>query len=152
MSKYVKQYAEKNGLTRENAKHNLIVSVTKTDVRLGESKNPEGCAIARAILATKPESKRVFIFRSTAFVETARRLIRYNLPPSVQKEVVAFDRFHTMEPGVYQLSAPSPSESKQAQAARDRKRTVLKKAGKPTGGKARHKTANVRIGTKPETT
>lgn len=131
MSKFTREYARKAGLTVEDAKHHLAVSVNKTDVKRGDSKNPEGCALARAILAERPEAKRVFIFRTTAVVETARRLVRYSMPESVQREVEAFDRFGVMEPGVYKLNAPPPTRRKEAAKAYDAARP--KKKPRPSG-------------------
>lgn len=143
MSVYAKTYATKNHLTMEDAKHHLVVTVKKTDIANGKQKDPQCCAIARAILAEKPEAKRVFIFRSTAFIETARRMVRYALPPSVQKEVVAFDRFGLMEPGVYRLSAPQPSRDPKKTAAYKKR---LKKTGPARGAPKGKRTANIRVG------
>ncbi len=148
MAEFVKGYATKHGLTVEDAKHDLVVSVTATDCKRGERNNPEGCAIARCILATKPEYKRAFIFRSTAYVETARRLVRFKLPELVQREVANFDKFGVMEPGIYKLQAPGPGHTidYHKQYEKQRKPKVRRKiAGAP---KRMHQADKIRVGRK----
>lgn len=149
MSKFATKYANASGLPVEDAKHDLVVSVTKTDVKRGDNKNPENCALARAILAERPEAKRVFIFRTTAIVETARRIVRYALPESVQREVEAFDRFGVFEPGAYKIKAPAPTRTKAATKAYDAKRPKKKPTNKPPR-KMRH-ADKVRCGIKDPT-
>lgn len=149
MAVFAKTYATKNGLKMEDAKHHLVVTVKKTDIELGKKKDPECCAIARAILAERPEAKRVFIFRSTAFIETAHRMVRYSLPVSVQKEVVSFDRFKTMEPGMYRLNAPPPSRDPRRTAEyKKNRRKRAKQTRRPVSGYRR--TPNIRVGVKEE--
>lgn len=147
--KFVREYARKGGLVQEDAKHDLVISVNATDIKKGAGKDPEGCAIARAVLAQRPEAKRVFVFRTTVHVETARRLVRYALPESVQREVEAFDRFGTMEPGVYKLNAPAPTRRREAQADYDAKKP--KRAKRPSVPKKQLRLAGkIRCGVKTE--
>jgi len=147
MAKYIKEYASKAGLKVVNAKHDLVVSVTKGDVDKGAQKDSECCAIARAVMKQNSGAARVFIFKSKAYVETAMNLTRYNLPVSVQKEVVSFDRFKLMEPGVYKLQAPPKSQAPKAR----REEYKRKKAGKTKAGKSKHITTGVRTGLRETT-
>lgn len=44
-------------------------------------------------------------------VINAKKMVRFSLPPSVQKEIVSFDRAQMFASGVYQLSAISPADT-----------------------------------------
>lgn len=145
---FVQKYANANNLKREVAKHDLVISVNRTDCKRGEKKNPENCAIARAIMAQRPEAKRVFIFRTRAVVETARRLVTYEMPDPVQREVEAYDRFGVMTPGLYRLKAPSPSRAPAAKKKENARRKRLPGV-KPQERKLRHADA-YRVGVKME--
>ncbi len=151
MATYISRYAKENGLRRVNATKSLVLSVKPDDVKKGAAKDSECCAFARAAMKQDSAITKVFFFKSVAWVETAMKLTRYNLPQSVQKEIVAFDRFRTMEPGVYALSPPAKSAEPEAQAKRDARRDKRHKAGN-TGRKQplRHITTNVREGVKPK--
>ncbi len=106
----LKQYAKTNGLQMEDAKHHMNISVTTDDVARAKRKDSMHCAFAEALVRQRPGAVNAFFFRSLAYVETATKLTRYILPPSVRLEVASFDRSGIMDPGVYQLSAPTKSD------------------------------------------
>jgi hypothetical protein len=149
----VKEYARKNGLQIVNAKNKLLVTVTKNDVKLGAQKNSECCAIARAVMKQQSHISRVWIFKSKAYIESPMKLTRYNLPSSVQKEIVSFDRFKIMEPGVYALVPPPPSQAPKAIAKRYESAKKSAGGGRPRGSKPRHRrvVTGVRTGVRETT-
>jgi hypothetical protein len=82
----------------------LTVEVRERDNKRGTIKHPGDCAMARAC-------KRVLgldgaiISLSKAYLILGNTATRYNVPQSLSKEVVVFDRSKTFEPGTYQFSA-----------------------------------------------
>lgn len=108
MSTYITKRAAELGLKKQDARTPMRLMVTARDVTKGRAKDPHACAFARACRRTDDVTA-AYIFRSTAWVEYPDKLVRYLLPPSMQKEVVAFDRGKAMEPGEYQLVPPSKS-------------------------------------------
>lgn len=113
MSTYVTKRAKELGLKKVDAKEPLRLRVARLDVDRAARKNSKCCAFARACKRQLP-IKAAYFFRSTAWLEYDDKLVKYSLPPSVQKEIVSFDRAGITAPGVYQLSAPTKSERKAA--------------------------------------
>jgi hypothetical protein len=124
----------------------MLVSVNQKDVDLAKRKNPEACALARACTRSHGDVKRAYFFRSSAWLEYDDRIVRYALPPSTQKEIVAFDRAKAFEPGVYQLS--TPRKSIRLDAVKSRSTKQRSKGRTPRGHTVRkvlrHHTQNVR--------
>lgn len=142
MGTYVEKLIEQKGLRKVDAKKPLVIQVLPADVRKAKIKNSKCCAFA---CAAKREFKATgaYFFRTTAWIEFEDKIVRYNLPPSVQKEIVSFDRTGTMEPGLYHLATVTPGRTMSAQHKRNMmaaKRLVSKLARKPRN----HRTANVR--------
>lgn len=109
MSKtYVQRICEAKGIKLIDASRPIVVGVAVDDILKSRLKNSKCCAFARAA-KREPGVRAAYFFRSTAFLEFADRMERYSLPPSVQKEIVSFDRAGIMAPGQYQLNAVSPS-------------------------------------------
>lgn len=88
-----------------DAKKALHVSVTRKDSNSSTVKNHKGCAMA---VACKREHKLdgVVISRKRAYTVVGNKAIRYELPESVSREVVSFDRNAGFAEGEYQLSVP----------------------------------------------
>lgn len=122
MRTYVERIAAKRGIPLRNASKPVAVLVTQTDVVKAKQSNSKSCALSMAARRV-PGVLAGFFFRSTAFLQYADKILRFHLPPSVQKEIVAFDRSGSFDPGVYQLSPPCPSVSnpKPAKAQSQRK-------------------------------
>ncbi len=74
-----------------------------------------------------------YFFRRTAFLEYDRKMVRYVLPPSTQKEIVAFDRAQVFASGAYQLSPPSPALTRKGKIAFNKRRAA---AGFKSKGRA----------------
>jgi hypothetical protein len=92
-----------------NATEPLVVVVGARDIRGAKAKDPENCAFARACRREHPELVKARFYKTTAFLDYPDRTVRYMLPPSMQKEIVAIDRGGKFAPGTYQLSRVPPS-------------------------------------------
>lgn len=107
---YVYQRAEDLGIPIVDSTSPVVMAVTEHDVVNAKKANSKHCALSRAALRL-PNVVAAYFFRSAAFLEYRDRMVRFNLPASVQKEIVSFDRAQIFAPGVYQLSAIEPSRS-----------------------------------------
>lgn len=152
-SSFTRNWNEK-GIPIVDATEPLKVCVRKCDIKGAGVKNPGDCAMARACKRQKGVKSAHFT-RSTAYLEFDDKVVKYDLPTSIQKEIVAFDRAgdKAFEPGVYQLSKVRPSATQAVQKAKANRRRKLIREGKIVpnrqkqnhNGKAfRHVTANVR--------
>lgn len=123
---YVYKRAEDLGLKISDGKTAKYVAVTKDDVVRAKKADSQHCALARSALRL-PGVRAAYFFRQTAFLEYADRMEKYELPVSVQKEIVSFDRAQIFAEGAYQLSPPRPSNRRQALKRRvtDRKKQKL---------------------------
>lgn len=113
----------------------IEIVIEPCDVKGSKPHNQTQCAIARAVKRTflVPEC---YVLRTTVWIDDGERLIRFALPPSLQKEIVSFDRNKDFRPGRYQLSrSKNPDRKKNAERqARYYKRKKALKA--KTGARA----------------
>lgn len=143
MSTFVSKYAKEHGLRKLDAKKPAIVCVNAQDVRKAKMKNAKDCAFACAIKRTMGADA-AFVFRSTCHIQKGDTITRYQLPTSVQKEIVSFDRTGKMEPGNFQLSRVSRNKTRAVKRLRE-PGTHPHGTRKRTGAVSlRHTTANVR--------
>lgn len=127
-----------NGLPVYDAKEPLVFTVTQRDVDRGGVQAPDSCAMA---LACKREHhyKDVRIYIAYSYVLEKDHWVRYRTPSCVGREIIAFDRGGTFDPGEYMLLAPAKSDRL---GLMKRKR---KSSGKRVSRKRfMHITANVR--------
>jgi len=124
MSSYISVRAKERGIPMIDANKPIVVEVTPGDCRKADRKNPESCALARAVQREYKGKgvKASYFFRSCAWLEYDDKLVRYHLPPSTQKEIVSFDRGAGFAPGTYQLSKVCESGKHSAVQARSKKR------------------------------
>ncbi len=96
------------GLPVYDATEAIEFTVTKRDVAKGGIQAPESCAMA---LACKREhhSKDVRIHLKYSYVLEKDHWTRYRTPASVSREIVAFDRGGSFDPGEYMLLPPYKS-------------------------------------------
>lgn len=139
--------AKKKGLKRVDATSDLVVEVLPSDVRKSLPKDPEHCAFASACKRGIPGVKEAYFYRSTAWLSYADKQVRYSLPPSVQKEIVVFDRGGKTEPGVFKLNKPKGVKKLKAIHGYNKTQNARRKAAK--GRKVqkrpiRHRTTSVR--------
>lgn len=85
----------------------LIVEVTKADVRRGEQKEPDNCAMVKAIVRCGDADAAV-VRRHAIYLVRGDLAIRYVTSPRLARELVAFDRSRDFEPGEYILSRICP--------------------------------------------
>ena len=149
MSVYIRKVAATMNLKRQDAKRPLDIHVTALDCKRAKKKDAHNCAFA---IACKRQDKRVraaYFFKSVAWLQYAGHVVRYLLPPSMQKEIVAFDRGGAamFAPGDYHLSPPCKTQrlgaDKKGSAGRRRERG----RGRVRGAKKlvrRHSTAMMR--------
>lgn len=123
---YVYKRAEDLGIDVVAGKSRILVTVTANDVVNAKKANSKHCALARASLRL-PGVNAAYFFRQTAFLEYKDRMERFELPPSVQKEIVSFDRAQIFSEGTYQLTPPPPSrESSKARKKEYKRRKVAR--------------------------
>ena len=157
MNEWLKKRIKDKNLKMVHAKAPLALEVTRADIAGSKQKDPGNCAFACAIKRGYGASAAYFM-RSTAYVEFEDRVIQYDMPGVMQKEIVAFDRAKAMEPGVYQLSPVRPSARPETKARRTAlrkkaKRRAVKRAASVAQGKRvrpakpkreNHRVANIR--------
>lgn len=83
-----------------DAKKAKKIEVTADDCKSGKKKNAGSCAMARAFERTYDGA---IISLSTAYLIKGDTAIRYNVPDTVTREIVSFDRNKDFRPGKYHL-------------------------------------------------
>lgn len=85
---------EINGKRVKDATKLLRIEITKHDAELGKTKDPGGCAAARAIIRTFKHdgAKAARVHLSRIYVEYPDKWVRYKTPVSLKTEIVSFDR------------------------------------------------------------
>jgi hypothetical protein len=122
-----------------DASTDVTVEVTRADQQRSNMKDPMGCAMARSCKRTF-HLDGVIISLAKAYLIKGDLATRYNVPTSLAREVVSFDRNKTFEPGTYNLCHIAPSERLGRSYP-----SPHKAKGKPTGTRGlRHATTNVR--------
>jgi hypothetical protein len=147
MSTWITNHAKELGIVKIDAKTPLTLVVKKPDIERAKSKDATDCAFACSVKRLFKGVRSVYFFRTCAYIEYQNRLIRYLLPISMQKEIVAFDRSKQMEPGVYRLTPPGRSSRLSAVSARSKKRSGRHKPGDTKIKRTlvgRHVTTNIR--------
>ncbi len=90
-----------------DAKKPITIIVSKADCRNGNLKEPDNCAMAKAL---QREHDGAIISLSTAYIVDGEKATRYKVPESVAREIVSFDRNHKFAAGEYSLRVPSDCE------------------------------------------
>lgn len=94
--------------TISDAKKNIEIEVTNADDKAAAKRSHKTCAMAVAC-KRKFKLDGVVISVNRAYLVKGTKAERFELPPSVSREVVSFDRGGGFEPGEYQLTKPGPS-------------------------------------------
>lgn len=148
MSTSINKRAKELGLKKMEATRPLTLQVKAMDVKRASKKDPNNCAFSRACKRQYPGIKAAYFFRTTAWLEYPDRIVRYSIPLSMQKEIVAFDRNKTMEPGEYRLSKVPKNWALADQRKRDVKRRSVKRNANGRSGRTqglrRHFTTDIR--------
>lgn len=120
-----------------DAKKDVSIEVTAGDCRNGKMKSASSCAMARAF---EREYDGAIVSLRVAYLIKGDKAIRHLVPPSVSREIVAFDRARKFAPGEYELKAPKGRETLgQIKAHSAKWRRLGNKTTKPS-----HKTAGIR--------
>lgn len=134
MSSYISSFIKKHGLRQYDARSPMHIRVLPQDIAQAKMKKASLCALARACKRIDTHIESAHFYKTVAWIEYAdKKIVRYLLPVSVQKEIVSFDRSGSMAPGLYQLSPPYRSAKMGAI-----KRRSLKRPG-------RHQPSNTNI-------
>lgn len=146
MATFITKEAKQKSLKIVDAKSNLVLVLEAGDIKKGTLKSPGTCAFACAAKRQMPGVQNAYFFRSTAWIETTKKMIRYILPGSMQKEIVAFDRGGSMDPGTYTLVKPQKSHTLGRVRQRNAKRTGRHETGAGTIKRkvVFHSTGNIR--------
>lgn len=119
---------------------NARIEVTAKDASSKAVKDHNACAMAVAC-KRKFKLDGVIISRSVAYLIKGKQARRFNLPSSIQREVVSFDRGGGFDIGIYELSKISPQNKQGARQPRTESKSVVRDS-KPK--KFRHMTTNAR--------
>lgn len=147
MTTYVEKRARDLNKKIVDSKEPIRVEVIPQDIERAKQKDSKCCAFVRACERQLPGVEAAFVFRTKAWIEYEDKIVRFDLPKSVQKEIVAFDRAKAMEPGLYQFNRIAPSSTMKAKKAYDRaakERDHKNKGRKPNKKRFIHYTTNVR--------
>lgn len=86
-----------------DAGRNALIEVTSKDQAIAKKKSHKTCAMAVAC-KRKFHLDGVIMSVSTAYLIKGNKARRFKLPPSVEREVVSFDRGGGFEAGEYELT------------------------------------------------
>lgn len=129
-----------------DADEDFSIQVTANDSKVARTKDHNNCAMAVAVKRAA-KARGVIISVKKAYIIKKERAIRYNLPESVSREIVSFDRKAGFAEGSYNLATPKGSSRIGSHYVRDRARAAKaspssnhnkRKAAKP------HFTSNIR--------
>jgi hypothetical protein len=96
------------GLPIVDAEDAMDLHVQKRDIKRTAAKDPGHCALAECMKREYGEQD-VRVYLSRAYVLHGDHWVRYTVSALAQREITAFDRGGSFEPGLYRLYAPSPS-------------------------------------------
>ncbi len=126
-----------------DAKTNAFIEVTDADVKKSKLKNHKECAMAVAC-KRKFKLDGVIISKSVAYLVKGNKARRFDVPESVSREVVSFDRGSGFSLGSYALRAVSPA-NRMGRPKREKFESNKSHKGDPIEKRFQHKTDNVRV-------
>jgi len=88
-----------------DARAPVQIEVTARDTKTSKKKKHAECALAKACQRTWNLDGAV-VTRSMVYLVKDKQALRYLLPQTVTREIVAFDRGASFAPGVYTLTKP----------------------------------------------
>jgi hypothetical protein len=132
MIEWLKKRIKEKNMKLVLAKAPMALEVTKGDIAGAKQKDPGNCAFACAVKRGYGANAAYFM-RTTAYIEFEDRVLQYDMPQAMQKEIVAFDRAKAMEPGVYRLSPVRPARRPEG---KPHARALRKKAKRRTAKRA----------------
>lgn len=137
-----RRYDTLDGLPILNATKSVVLHITDKDIKSSKKRSNNACAAAKACMRQMKVSDvrvhlgRVYVKKAA----TSKHWVRYLTSPTLRREIVAFDRGGSFEPGEYKLSKIVPSKATGKKVGKD--------GYKPTGKRKRSRsyilTPNVR--------
>jgi len=88
-----------------DAKRPIDIEVLKRDINSSAVRNHKACAFAQACKRTKQIDGAIIALK-VAYLIKDNAAVRYSIPESLSREIVAFDRNGNFEPGRYALESP----------------------------------------------
>jgi hypothetical protein len=130
------------GLPVVDADESIMLHILPEDVKGSRKADPANCAAARA--CKRELKKEAKVYKTRIYIKNKNSWTRYITPMSITKEIVAFDRGASFEPGEYTVKAVPQSARLGYHRGKSTEKSGLKKNKKPY-----HITANVRKFDKP---
>lgn len=116
----------------------IRVEVTDSDVKKSSRRNHNECAFAQACKRTLKADGMIVAIK-TAYIIKGNKAVRFTVGDVISREITAFDRNASFEPGVYNLEAAYASRNyKRKGGAKPSKQKALRNHKKV------HRTANIR--------
>src|SRR5438876_9275760 len=112
----VKKFFPKIKSITDSTKH-TIIEVTRNDASSKAVKQHDACAFAVAC-KRKFHLDGVIVSRTIAYLIKENKAVRFKLSPSIEKEIVSFDRGSGFAIGEYMLQAISKSQRLSARVGR----------------------------------
>lgn len=119
-----------NGKKVVDANYRMAVLVTPEDIKKGDRKKPNACAVALACVR-QLDAESAVVNLTRTYIEFPKRWVRFATPASVRTEIVAFDQGGKFTPGQYVMSPPAPTQRSGAATKRVRGTRKYKKRAKP---------------------
>jgi len=89
-----------------DSRKDLKISVTAEDSKASKKKAPDACALANAC---KRSYDGAIVSLAVAYVIKGDTAYRFQVPQSISRELVSFDRHQDFAPGEYSLKKPTKS-------------------------------------------
>lgn len=107
-----------HGFPIRDAKSDLEVEISTSDVRKAGVKDPSSCAMAQAICRDH-EYREARVHLSVTYARKAgqKEWLRFMTPCHLRTEIIAFDRGGKFQPGIFVLRKPTKVSGKQQGSA-----------------------------------
>lgn len=127
-----------------DARHPLIIEISKRDANTGKVKDHSHCIVAEACKKKLHLEGAVVTIRRAYLLDKDGTATRYEVPESVRRELVSFDRGAGFAPGSYEL-VPIP-KSQRGTHSRGRKKQRGRPLDRPgnRNTKGKHFTKDIR--------
>lgn len=99
-----------NGKKVVDATYRMAVHVTPEDIKKGDPRQHNSCAVARACIRDF-DALGAHVSLTRAYIEFPKKIVRFNVPPSLRNEIVAFDQGGKFTPDTYVMIPPCKSQA-----------------------------------------
>jgi len=133
---YINKIVAKKDLDFFDATKPLPLKITLKDIKAGEPGNSKKCPFAIAAKRV-PGVCAAYVLRTKIFLQYRDRMVRYQLPMNVRKQIALYDSTRKMNPGDYQLKEVDLSNVPSVQRKGYKKRKKMREEGKIHSPKTR---------------